>query len=182
MKPLLTISFPASGNVYQVPTSAVVEHRVMRKSILDPCNAQQHAAETRDLFEVDENVVAYVRSEVRWPELLPYAVLVAHTPADDAEHLAGAAAIVSTDTVMPPPVLDAESMLSKPLALSITSMAADQRTCSAAVISNVATGAPVAGLALFRGAPDQIHGYIAVMQQFEAFLQSQSPVQGAVLN
>lgn len=172
MKPLLTITFPVSGRIYQVPTAIIAAHRVDSLAIMNPEQTrEQHATATVALFEDDREILRWASQFMRWPKIEPHARLIDVFDRSLEAEFMERGELELTDRIRIPKPLDSNTIMEKPLSMILSSMAMARQTCNVLGLKDENEDR-MGCVALVTGSNEIVDGYIAVMSNFSKYLDS----------
>lgn len=178
MKPFLTISFPRSGRIYQVPTEAVVADWVSEHTITDPGRTpEQYAFEARQLFADDFEMIKWIRESMTWRDLLAFAVLVGQQPSDLEAEFEDATLAPVAESMPAPDTIAPEDLLESPIGLYVAMMAKVPEHCRINVLTSGEKR--VAGIVLIRGPEEIIDGFIGTIASYDDMLRKMAALAAA---
>lgn len=172
MKPYVTIEFPGSGRVYQVPSSLIADDRIKsRLSLQIPGDSPDSVrAEIEEEFGDDFTMVDWAKNNMRWSEIEPKAILTNVYPRTLANEWDNATLSPTTEQAAPME-MDGDTFLSLPMLAVFQGMAQRGEELSIVPINS---DQPV-GAAVFVVMAQQeiVQGYMATVAQFNQFLAGQ---------
>lgn len=174
MKPFCTIKFP-SGHVYEFSVAAIIEDRAKHWANLDPSRTlDEHRAAAASSLISDFALVDYIKENMVWAEIQPYARLIRYEPPsfkgsswDDAELQPVEQPSVSTDVESM-----AEACVLAPIELAIGQAARSQGGAVVLAFAQPADQQITSAIVAIAGPQDLVHGYIGVVEQFNNFISS----------
>jgi hypothetical protein len=160
LKPFIQVLL-ATGHLYEIPTLIVAKNRAAAMLELHPNEFEDLDAAMRDseeLFEDNAAVRDWALNNMNVEELMKEARLVRFTPPEpDFE----GAEWSYHDAKAVIPQLDAETILSTPVELALSAMAAHNNICQLVPLLN--NGQPYAAIALVQGGPGIVGMYVGAL-------------------
>ena len=173
MKKFVQVAF-STGHVYEVATSIIAKDRTDYYAMSDPGRTrQQHEAETGMLFASEFELFDWAKNNMNWSDLQKHARLVSFK-APDFAGLWDAAELSTCDEQSVADVTKlGEASITAPIELAMAQAFGEGRNCMMLAFQQRDTGAVTSAIAVMVGPQQLVEGYIAVISNFDTFMEQQ---------